>query len=155
MNIGIVGSEGAKFTALGEERAKKAIHKLIEDRTADDEIPTIISGECHLGGIDIWAKEIALDWNCGYIGYAPRELNWNNGYKPRNLQIAHNSDKVVCITVDSLPANYDGMKFPKGCYHCQKAGRPHLDHIKSGGCWTVLQAIKKGKIGEWITIPND
>jgi hypothetical protein len=149
MKIGIVGSEGVKFTKIGEARARDAIRGLL---TTGD---TVVSGHCHLGGIDIWAEEVAAEQGLPTLIFPPRELNWNNGYKPRNLQIAHNSDKVVCITIDTLPADYDGMRFPKGCYHCQKAGRPHLDHIKSGGCWTVLQAMKKGKEGQWIVITND
>ncbi len=155
MNIGIVGSEASKFTTKGEAQAKAEITKLIETAaTETNEIPTIVSGECNLGGIDIWAKEIALDLNIGYIGYPPRELNWANGYKPRNLQIVHNSDKLVCITVDKLPDDYNGMKFPGGCYHCKKAGWNGENHVKSGGCWTVLQGMKKGKEGLWIVVRN-
>lgn len=154
MKIGIVGSEGAKFTKLGEERAKEAITALIMKAIEyDGKAPTIVSGECHLGGIDIWAKEIAKDSSLPYEGYPPREHTWSGGYKPRNLQIAHNSDKVYCITVDKLPPDYKGMTF-KVCYHCQKAGRD-TNHIKSGGCWTALQALKKGKQAEWIVIENE
>lgn len=155
MNIGIVGSEAIKFTQAGRDSACEAIHNILEEHTGDNEIPTIVSGECHLGGIDIWAKEIALEWNCGYIGYPPRDHTWSGGFKPRNLQIAHNSDIVVCITVDKLPEDYKGMKFPGGCYHCIKSNNGLKEpHVKSGGCWTVLQAIKKGKVGKWIVINN-
>jgi hypothetical protein len=40
------------------------------------------------------------------------------------------------------------------CYHCRKAGRD-LGHVKSGGCWTALQALKMGKQAEWIVIDNE
>ena len=155
MNIGIVGSEAIKFTSLGESRAKAFINNILEAHTEDDnEIPTIVSGECHLGGIDIWAKEIALDLNVGYIGYPPKDLTWSGGFKPRNLQIAHNSDILYCITVDTLPEGYRGMRF-EGCYHCIKSNKGFKEpHIKSGGCWTVLQGIKKGKEGLWQVIKN-
>ena len=49
---------------------------------------------------------------------------------------------MVCITVKELPINYRGMRFPQGCYHCKT---PPESHVKSGGCWTALQARKMGK----------
>lgn len=147
MRIGIVGSEAAKFTPETEVKAKELIHKIIYG-AADicNTIPIVVSGECHLGGIDIWAKEIALELNVGYVGYPPKKRSWEGGYKQRNLQIARDSDKVVCITVARLPNSYKGMKFSK-CYHCNTD-----THVKSGGCWTVKQAIRMGKIGEVIVI---
>lgn len=150
VKLGIVGSEGAKFTQEGEVRAREAIRSLFNQY----DVSTVVSGHCHLGGIDIWAEEEALALGLKTEIYPPRELNWSNGYKPRNLQIAHNSDIVVCITVDTLPASFTGMKFPKGCYHCTKLGRDPLSHIKSGGCYTVAQAMKKSKEGVWVIIGN-
>lgn len=167
MKLGIVGSEGSKFTQVGESRARQAIRDLIHKYQPSH----VVSGHCHLGGIDIWAEEVADEFGIAKEIYPPAEHNWNGGYKPRNLQIAHNSDRVVCITVDSLPANYKGMVF-KGCYHCDKAlglrvesaspehseGRLLKDvfkpHVKSGGCWTVIQGAKQGKEGEWTVIQN-
>jgi hypothetical protein len=147
MKIGIVGSEAAKFTPETEAKAKEEIANLIEEGLyEDDEIPYIVSGECHLGGIDIWAKDIALDCNVGYIGFPPKSHSWSGGYKERNLQIANESDMVVCITVKKLPDGYTGMKFNK-CYHCNTN-----THVKSGGCWTVKQAIKMGKKGRVIVV---
>lgn len=147
MKIGIVGSEAAKFTPDTETKARDAIANLIEEGLhTDGQIPTIVSGECHLGGIDIWAKEIALDANIGYIGHPPKTLKWEGGYKQRNLLIARDSDLCVCITVKNFPPDYKGMRFPY-CYHCKTS-----DHIKSGGCWTVKQAIKLGKQGRIIVV---
>lgn len=140
MNIGIVGSEAAKFTELTELRARESIQDLLN--LGD----MVISGECHLGGIDIWAKEIAQENGVGYIGYKPKNLQWATGYKPRNIQIAEASDVVYCITVKELPPNYTGMRFPL-CYHCGTR-----DHVKSGGCWTVKYAKKLGKEGFIIII---
>jgi len=151
VKIGIVGSEAAKFTPLGEQRAKDTIRSIIE--TAIDSsglIPYVVSGECHLGGIDIYAKDLALDYNIGYIGYPPKTLKWEGGYKQRNLQIAENSDIVYCLTINKFPENYKGMRFPT-CYHCKELEPPH---IKSGGCWTTKQARKLGKPTKLIIINN-
>ena len=149
MKVGIVGSEAAKFTKLGEERARDVIREIL----SGDNVTGVVSGHCHLGGIDIWAELVADELGIKKEIYPPKELNWSNGYKPRNLAIANNSDIVYCISVDKLPDDYKGMRFSK-CYHCAKGGRNSTDHIKSGGCWTVLHAMKLGKRGEWITISN-
>lgn len=148
MKIGIVGSEEAKFTPAAENKAKDAITKLIADAVLanNGDAPTIVSGECHLGGIDIWAKDIAAEWLCPFIGFPPKTLSWSGGYKERNLQIARESDIVVCITVKNFPPDYTGMRFPY-CYHCKTDA-----HIKSGGCWTVKQALKMGKKGQIIVV---
>jgi hypothetical protein len=154
MRIGIVGSEGAKFTKLGEERARDAIRALVRD-CGDPADTVVVSGHCHLGGIDIYAEEVAAELGVKTLIFPPAKLNWSEGYKPRNLQIARNSDKVVCITVNKLPPDFKGMVFDRGCYHCKKADQAcKQDHVKSGGCWTVLQAGKMGKEMEWIVISN-
>lgn len=143
MILGIVGSEAAKFTPETEELARGAIAGLIEKYNAD----TVVSGACHLGGIDIWACEVGVSKNCNIVEFPPKTHQWSTGYKPRNIQIAKASDAVFCITVKDLPLGYDGMKFPL-CYHCGTK-----DHVKSGGCWTVKYAIKKlGKQGGIIVI---
>ena len=54
MNIGIVGHEAAKFTPETEAKAKAIIRDLLSDP-----LSVCVSGHCHLGGIDIWAEEIA------------------------------------------------------------------------------------------------
>ena len=150
MKVGIVGSEGKKFTTLGESRAKEAIAEILRD----PKITHVVSGACHLGGIDIWAEEIGDILGLEKSIFPPRELNWSNGFKPRNLQIAKTSDIIYCLTVDSLPPDYKGMRF-ESCYHCLKSLNGYkLPHIKSGGCWTVLQGIKMGKEGRWIVISN-
>lgn len=143
IRLGIVGSEAAKFTPESEAKARAIIRQLIANASE------VVSGECHLGGIDIWAKEEAIAAGIPFKGFAPACLAWTNGYKPRNLEIAQRSDKVVCITIDKLPDGYDGMRFPL-CYHCKTD-----THVKSGGCWTVLQALKMGKQGEIIVIRTE
>lgn len=142
MKIGIVGSEGAKFTPVTEELAWNTIYALISMPA----VAGVISGECHLGGIDIWAKECADFLGVPFSGFPPKTHSWSGGYKERNIQIAEASDKVVCITLRVLPASFKGKwRFDK-CYHC------HADHVKSGGCWTVKYARSIGKQGEVIVI---
>jgi hypothetical protein len=135
VKIGIVGHEAAKFTTETEEEARTIIRSLIRRR----DIEVVISGECHLGGIDIWAKEEAKKEDVSFVGFPPKTLQWNGGYKERNIQIAEESDAVICIVVKKLPDSYQGMRFPY-CYHCKTDS-----HIKSGGCWTARHAGKIGK----------
>lgn len=141
MIIGIVGSEAAKFTPETERLARMAIRSLINGPYATE----IVSGGCHLGGIDIWAKEESFLLHKPFTEFLPTKLEWS-GYKARNLKIARRSDRVVCITVAKYPPSYKGMKFSM-CYHCNTTL-----HIKSGGCWTVRKAIELGKIGEVVVI---
>lgn len=151
MKLGIVGAEGAKFDELGMNEAQEVIWNLINDPLVTE----VCSGECHLGGADKWAHEIADELKKPFTAFPPAELNWDRGYKPRNLQIAMWSDKVVCITVDKLPPDFKGMKFDL-CYHCKRNGRGDgKDHVKSGGCWTAFKVKKLGKEAEWITIKNE
>ena len=139
MIVGIVGSEKIKFTALGEERAKATITEIL----SNPQVTEVVSGKCHLGGIDIWAAEIGKELGKIVTEFPPRRLSWEF-YKARNLNIAERSDIVHCITVDKLPDNYNGMRFDF-CYHCKSK-----DHVKSGGCWTM----KHAKIGKLHVIQN-
>lgn len=140
--IGIVGSEAAKFTLVTELKARKIIHQLL----TQPGVTGVASGACHLGGIDIWAEEIGDELGLDTFIYPPKILNWAAGYRPRNLQIVKASDELHCITLKELPAGYTGMSFSY-CYHCCTAG-----HVKSGGCWTALQAKKQGKPAYWHVI---
>lgn len=131
MNIGIVGSEGRKFTPETEAQARAIIREILAP-----EGTVLVSGGCHLGGIDIWAEEEADAMGREKIIHVPKVRNWSEGYKPRNLAIARDSDVVHCITVRELPPSYSGMTFPL-CYHCGTD-----THVKSGGCWTMKRASK-------------
>lgn len=130
--VGIVGSEKAKFTEETKARAKDLIKNLIRN------FEIVSSGHCHLGGIDIWAEEIAREQNKKLLIYPPEKYSWEY-YKKRNIAIAKVSDAVYCITVKSLPPSYTGMRFDK-CYHCNTD-----EHVKSGGCWTVNYAKRLKK----------
>lgn len=99
MNIGIVGHEAAKFTPGLEAKAKAIIAQIIDDAITiaaitGTDYPTIVSGHCHLGGIDIWTEEYAIANGQEMKIFAPAKLNWDQGYKPRNIQIARASDIV-------------------------------------------------------------
>lgn len=139
MKTGIVGSEGLKFTSETEEKARALIRYLIRNSTE------VVSGKCHLGGIDIWAVEEADKLGIATKEFAPKRKTWEF-YKERNLQIAQWSDVTYCITVKELPPSFTGMKFDY-CYHCKTN-----EHVKSGGCWTVLQAKKMGKISSRVFV---
>lgn len=135
--IGIVGVEQAKFTPETEAEARAIIYLLL---SADD-VDGVVSGGCHLGGVDLFAAEIGKELNLKVVEHLPANLAWSTGYAPRNLAIARDGSECHCITLRTLPPTYRGMTF-KLCYHCGTA-----DHVKSGGCWTVKQARKMGKPG--------
>lgn len=145
MIVGIVGSEGAKFTPVTEAMAKDLIRTLL----SPEDVTEVVSGGCHLGGIDQWAAEIGEEFGLVVTEYLPKIRSWEAGYKPRNLLIAERSDVVHCITVEKLPDGYTGMTF-KLCYHCGTS-----DHVKSGGCWTMKQAIRMGKVGQLHVIGQE
>lgn len=144
--VGIVGSEAAKFTEKTEAAARETIYRLL----SLPRITAVSSGHCHLGGIDMWAEEIAKQigkFDPQFI-YPPADRSWFTGYRPRNLKIAKASNAVHCITVKKLPPSYEGMRFAS-CYHCNSD-----NHVKSGGCWTAKQAAKMGKTA-WLHIIDE
>jgi hypothetical protein len=139
--VGIVGHEAAKFTRAAEGEARAVIRRLLADSTA-----ILVSGACHLGGIDIWAEAEADAAGMRKEIYPPKTYQWATGYKPRNILIAEYSDVVHCIVVAEYPEMYNGMRF-KSCYHCGTT-----EHVKSGGCWTAKYAERLGKPAYWHTI---
>ena len=146
MWLGIVGHEGAKFTPETERLARLEIRNLL-----GPQVTGVVSGACHLGGIDIWAIEEARSAGKETMEFPPQQQSWNTvngvgGYKYRNMQIAQASDKVVCLVLKELPESYNGMRF-RFCYHCKTDS-----HIKSGGCWTARYAGKLGKPFEIIEL---
>ena len=143
MIVGIVGSEAAKFTSYGEGAARGVISEILNKPGVTE----VVSGACHLGGIDIWAVEAAKSRRLLYKEFPPLHHSWEY-YKSRNLAIVERSDKIHCITVDFLPEDFKGMRFEL-CYHCKTK-----DHIKSGGCWTMKQAIIRGKPGYLHIVKN-
>lgn len=142
-HIGIVGHEAAKFTAETEQKARAIIREILSEPGV-----VLVSGHCHLGGIDIWAEEEAISLGFSQermLIFPPKKLQWEGGYKQRNLQIAQHSQIVHCIVVTELPETYTGMRF-KSCYHCGTT-----THVKSGGCWTA----KRAPAAKWHEISAD
>lgn len=146
MRVGIVGAEKLKFDTITEPAAKSLIYELL---TPYEDI--LVSGGCHLGGIDIWAEEISKEIGCydpRYI-HLPRRLQWSGGFRERNLLIVRDSEIIHCIVVSEYPENFAGKRF-KECYHCSIQ-----DHVKSGGCWTAHKARERGKDAFWHVIYPD
>lgn len=143
IRIGIVGHEAAKFTQETELRALGLIAQLTMGWGSQKVV--VVSGHCHLGGIDIWAETWAR--SCGLdVEIRPPLYHGWGAYKKRNIEIAEISDIVHVIVVKELPSIYVGMKHPL-CYHCGVT-----THIKSGGCWTGKYAQKLGKPAVWWEI---
>jgi hypothetical protein len=104
-----------------------------------------------MGGIDRWAIEEAMLACIPYKEFAPKLPQWGgpDGFMARNLQIADASDVLANIVCDRYPPGFpDSKKFPI-CYHCKTN-----THIKSGGCWTMKQAAKRGNNTRLIVVEN-
>jgi len=141
--VGIVGSEAAKFRHKSETQARMIIRRLLAPPES-----VLVSGGCHLGGIDIWSEEEYANLpdralRPDPIIYLPAAHAWSSGYRPRNVKIAERADMVHNITVKDYPPGYEGMLFAK-CYHCHTT-----THVKSGGCWTAKYALRLGKQAYW------
>lgn len=145
MVLGIVGSEAAKFTPVTEENARIEIRATIQ-RWCMGPLDMVVSGACHLGGIDLWAIEEAKNLGVDTREFPPKVRQWEGGYKQRNIEIAKISDLVVCITLRNYPDTYTGGRFGI-CYHCNSQ-----DHVKSGGCWTAKYCRSLGKESQIIVI---
>lgn len=145
MKIGIVGSEQNKFTPLTEALARQCIRTILIQSKATH----VVSGACHLGGVDIFAVEEARWLGLQTVEFPPSERSWGTrttGYQGRNIQIARESDEVYCITVDKMPPWGDRVY----CFHCKT-----LTHVKSGGCWTAKFAKRLGKPAAVYVVSND
>jgi hypothetical protein len=143
LSLGIVGSEGKKFTATTEQLARVCIRELLDKYTPS----RVVSGACHLGGIDVWAIDEAAKRGITGVEHPPASRVWSGGYKERNIRIAEDSDVVVCITIKDLPPDFEEHGWERYCYHCGTS-----EHIKSGGCWTTKYARKIGKSGYTIVL---
>jgi len=133
--LGIVGSEASRWTTEGEAEARELIRFLL----SFEGITEIISGGCPNGGVDQWAAEIGGELGMKVTEFLPKDRSWQTGFKPRNLQIARESDAVHCITVSKIP---EGAIVTNDvpCFHCGAD-----DHRRNGGCWTVKRAREMGK----------
>lgn len=145
MKLGIVGHAEEKFTDKTREIAKQKIRIFVKQVKPN----LIISGRSPMGGVDIYAEEIAKELGIPTRIFEPKQKRWDApyGYKARNLDIAKHSDLVLCVVVKELPEGFDGMKF-NCCYHCLKHSNPPPPHVKSGGCWTAWQCKRQA----WIVV---
>lgn len=145
MKQGIVGHASDKFIPETEQLAKKKISEILDSFSSGD---VMVSGHCPLGGIDIWAEELAVKRNIPVDIKSPKQHVWDGeyGFKQRNLDIAKESEILWVILVKSYPKDYVGRKFTK-CYHC------NVDtHVKSGACWTAKKAKAFGNIVKYVVI---
>jgi hypothetical protein len=153
MKIAIVGAEAKKFTFYAESRAKQVIATILQDPVND----VLVSGGCHLGGIDIWAEEYADSHDFKKIIHFPKKLQWTGGYKERNEKIAKDCDVLWNIVVRDYPYDYVGMQFDV-CYHCLKWHNRNIKafprHVKSGGCWTAYKVLDMGKRASFLYLPQ-
>lgn len=142
IKLGIVGHAADKFTRHTESIARDLVRLYVLSHN----VSHIISGGCHLKGVDTYAEEIARELDIQLTVFKPASLSWSSGYKLRNLKIANESDQVLCVVVKEYPVNYKLPKFGNGlCYHCLDR---NPTHVKSGGCWTAWKARRR----EWIII---
>ena len=141
MRLGIVGHGADKFTPATEALAKEEIRAAIREHSAT----VVVSGHSPLGGIDIWAEQIGDEMGLLLDIKRPKAFSWGapGGYKDRNLEIAHDSDLVVCIVVADWPEGFKGVRYVD--YHCKGRNPPH---VKSGGCWTAWKCARR----EWRII---
>lgn len=147
MNLGIVGHAQNKFTIETECAARR----LIEDEIDLLKPSAIVSGHCPMGGVDIYAEEIADKLGIEKIIFAPKVHRWDGpgGFKERNLKISRVSTLVLCVVIHPslLPAT--GKDWGNGyCYHCKER---NPEHVKSGGCWTAWKCSQH----KWVIINKD
>jgi hypothetical protein len=152
--IAIVGPQASKWTPEKEALAKVKILEILGNTNV------LISGHCPLGGIDIWAEEMAKENNIETLIFKPQTNQWSDeiveigdekvkgfedigykakiklkGYKSRNIDIAEACDALYCI----IP-----YRFGLFCTH-HKDEQDQTDHPNNGGCWTRQYARKIGK----------
>ena len=141
--IAIIGHGAEKFPTLQSERAVQQL--ITELLVACVPGSILVSGHSPMGGVDIWAEEIAQSLDMMTEIKAPKDMAWNGpyGFKARNLDIVDVSDELHVIVAKEYPEGYRGRRF-KACYHCRST-----THVKSGACWTAHQALKRGKLATW------
>jgi hypothetical protein len=141
-SVGIVGNGFDKFTDRGQRRARALIREIL----MGDQATSMVSGHSPVGGIDIWAEEVAIALGIPLDLKVPEVNQWDPpgryGYKARNLDIAL-ADIVYVIVADVYPQEYQGRRFAVCYHHRNNEGAPRVtdtNHVKSGGCWTGKHA---------------
>lgn len=134
MKIAIVGSDSRRWTPEGERQARDLIRFIL----GVTGVTEVISGACHLGGIDLWAAEIGRELGLKVTEFAAKVRAWNghSGFKARNQRIVDACDVAHCLAPNRLP---DGSA--EFCFHCGTGA-----HSRSGGCWVAKHARLAGKL---------
>jgi hypothetical protein len=115
MKIGIVGSSKAPVN----EESIRFVEDIIVDYPQDT---VFVSGGAK--GIDEIVEMACMVVGRKLIIHKPKTENWE-GYKERNIIIAHECDKVVCVALRSKDKD-------SYCYHCGSE-----EHERTGGCYTA------------------
>lgn len=135
MKLAIVGT--SVDLSENEDRAiREKITLILKDYAPLE--TTIISGGAK--GVDSIAQEMALVLGFAVKPILPLGIGWKFN-KARNIEIAEECDKLICITV---PVHTEK------CYHHAKLE----DHQKTAGCYTLKKAKEMNKPCELIIISN-
>jgi hypothetical protein len=84
----IVGSKGLD----GNEQVDRIINKMLDKYRPN----LVISGE-EPTGVDAAAKRLTRSRGFNYQGYPPRTKRWHDGFKSRNLAMAHACTHLIRI----------------------------------------------------------
>ena len=158
-NIGIVG-----VSRIPEWRVpffKREVEKILNDSIEKYGIThlTIVSGGAE--GVDTLVEEMCKARGIDFVVYPPEADGWHDegtkkGFKTRNLEIIA---KATCKIYNLVGATKE-----PNCYHCTSrvlvckkcpCGMKYeqkASHWRSGGCWTMNQAIEKGTSTEMIEV---
>jgi len=173
--IAIIGNGKDKFTSEQAVFAKMLIRELLTQPS--EEKIALTSGHSIMGGVDIWAEEIAKEvgaydesfifipqteqWNDMCIAPTPTQKLpknhkcWDKCYANYHWLDGYQSRnqkiaEAANIVYVIVSAQYPSNYLDKKyslCYHCKKT-----DHVKSGACWTAKYAEKLGKRAIWHII---
>ncbi|MFQ5786879.1 MAG: hypothetical protein ACE5H1_02780 [Thermodesulfobacteriota bacterium] len=120
--LAIVGT-----SKLENEQERSDAIKIIETvLEAPDEI---ITGDAD--GVDYFVRCFSQIKPTLVIKAIEKKWEGKYGFKARNSMIAAECDELVCITTKTKT---------RKCYHC------NADHQRTGGCWTMKEAKRLGKI---------
>jgi hypothetical protein len=151
--VGIVGHGEDKFN----HETKKIANNIIYNILNESDVTGFSSGHSPVGGIDIWAEEMAEHFKKTMYIFEAKQNRWDSkyGFKQRNLNIAETSDILYVIIVRNYIENYGGRTWFRNdkpfCYHCER-NKVASDHVKSGACWTAWEAKKLEKEVFWYII---
>ena len=146
MKLAIVGTS-INFSDNEDRDIRQTIALILKDYVPLE--TTIISGGAK--GVDSIAHEIALLLGFAVKPILPLGIGWKFN-KVRNIEIAEDCDKLICI---SVPVHTEK------CYHHKKgenetdeAYQKRTDHEKTAGCWTLNKVKEMYKPYQLIVIPK-